>query len=32
MRAYWGELGRDFESYHFPFHHTSIVLDELDCS
>ncbi|MBE6414959.1 MAG: DUF452 family protein [Akkermansiaceae bacterium] len=29
MRAYWGELGRDFESYHFPFYTPSIVLNEL---
>lgn len=29
MRAYWGELGVDFESYHFPFYHAEIVLDEL---
>ena len=29
MRAYWGELGVDFESYHFPFYNESIVLGEL---
>jgi hypothetical protein len=29
MRAYWGELGAEFESWHFPFYHSSIVLDEL---
>lgn len=29
MRAYWGELGRDFESYHFPFYSPEIVLGEL---
>lgn len=29
MRAYWGELGVEFESWHFPFYHSSIVLDEL---
>ncbi len=29
MRAYWGELGRDFESYHFPFYTPEIVLGEL---
>ncbi len=30
MRAYWGELGQDFESYHFPFYTPEIVLGELD--
>ena len=30
MRAYWDELGRDFESYHFPFYTPEIVLGELD--
>ncbi len=30
MQAYWGELGQDFNSYHYPFHHAAIVLDELD--
>lgn len=30
MRAYWGELGRDFDSYHFPFYTPGIVLNELD--
>ena len=30
MRAYWGETGQDFESYHFPFYNPAIVLDELD--
>lgn len=29
MRAYWGELGADFESYHFPFYNESIVIGEL---
>ena len=29
MRAYWGELGVEFESYHFPFYSESIVLGEL---
>lgn len=29
MRAYWGELGADFESYHFPFYHPEIVMWEL---
>ena len=29
MRAYWGELGVDFESYHFPFYCESIVIGEL---
>lgn len=29
MRAYWGELGLDFESYHFPFYTPEIVLGEL---
>ena len=29
MRAYWGELGEEFESYHFPFHNESIVIGEL---
>ncbi len=29
MRAYWGERGVDFESYHFPFYNSSIVLGEL---
>ena len=29
MRAYWGELGQDFESYHFPFYNSSIVIGEL---
>lgn len=29
MRAYWGELGQDFESYHFPFYAPEIVLGEL---
>ena len=29
MRAYWAELGVDFESYHFPFYNESIVLGEL---
>lgn len=30
MRAYWGELGQDFASYHFPFYTPGIVLGELD--
>ncbi len=30
MRAYWGELGVDFESFHFPFYHPEIVLGELE--
>lgn len=30
MRAYWDELGQDFESYHFPFYTPEIVLGELD--
>ena len=29
MRAYWGERGQDFESYHFPFYTPEIVLGEL---
>lgn len=29
MRAYWGELGQDFESFHFPFYTPEIVLGEL---
>lgn len=29
MRAYWGELGQDFDSFHFPFYNASIVLGEL---
>lgn len=29
MRAYWGETGQDFESYHFPFYNPEIVLGEL---
>ncbi len=29
MRAYWGEKGTDFESYHFPFYNESIVMGEL---
>lgn len=29
MRAYWGDLGQDFESYHFPFYSPEIVLAEL---
>lgn len=29
MRAYWGGLGQDFESYHFPFYAPEIVLGEL---
>ena len=29
MRAYWGEKGTDFESYHFPFSNESIVMGEL---
>ena len=29
MRAYWDELGQDFESYHFPFCTPEIVLGEL---
>ena len=29
MRAYWGETGVDFESYHFPFYNAKIVLGEL---
>ena len=29
MRAYWGGLGQDFESYHFPFYSPEIVLGEL---
>ena len=30
MRAWWGETGQDFESYHFPFYAAQIVLGELD--
>ena len=30
MRAYWGELGQDFESYHFPFYHSELVTDILN--
>ena len=30
MRAWWGELGVDFESYHFPFYYPEIVMSELD--
>ena len=30
MRAYWGELGQEFESWHFPFYTPEIVLGELD--
>lgn len=29
MRAYWGERGQDFDSFHFPFYTTEIVLGEL---
>lgn len=29
MRAWWGELGVDFESFHFPFYHAEIVREEL---
>ena len=29
MRAWWGELGVDFESFHFPFYHPEIVMSEL---
>lgn len=29
MRAYWGEKGTEFESYHFPFYDESIVMGEL---
>lgn len=29
MRAYWGEKGTEFESYHFPFYNESIVMGEL---
>ena len=29
MRTYWGELCVEFESFHFPFYHSSIIMDEL---
>lgn len=30
MRAYWGDTGHDFDSFHFPFYHPEIILNELD--
>lgn len=30
MRAYWGVIGIDFDSFHFPFYNTGIVQENLD--